>query len=468
MAEPNGCRGLLAGFFAAVCVAAAAVDELAVAEVDFAVQRAGTCALDIPVSLDLSRAEGVEFDFSCADFAPFQQFNLYLKSGGGWYALTMLPEERAGVQRMVVRKRDVKWKEGRVAGWHAITAARILAYRGNPMKARFAAGNFAPFNLLQPKPGERRFIWCHSPWGMGWKDADWDESARIIRKVGFTDVVASLTWANGAFYKSAVLPPAPEFAYRKEDAFDRCRAACATNGLKMHAWMVCFNMSSHCSKKDRDAIVDAGRAQVDAKGRVNPSWLCPSHPSNARQIVDALVELARKGVDGVHLDYIRYPDGDFCHCARCTAAAEVYPSWDAFRCAMISRVVESAHKAVKSACPNVEVSAAVRGSTGGSAVRDVGQDWTAWCRAGWLDFVCPMDYGPMAASFRERIVRQKDEIGDVALYPGIGDINLWPDPSRDVSRIVGNIKIVREAGLGGFCFFDFNRRSVAAFQEICP
>ena len=444
-------------------IAAAA---LTAAETDFSDPKVDRLVHDYPVTLDLTHAEGVSFDFRCPDFAPFHQFNCYFRSGGGWYALTMNPEERTDVQRVVIRKKDVKWTEGKVAGWHDISAVRIFGYAGNPMRASFAAGNFAAFNDLPPKAGERRLLWCHSPWGLGYREADWDASAKMIRDAGFTDVIASLAWANGACYKSEVLPPSPQYLYRKIDTYEAALKACRANGLKLHVWMVCFNMSVHCDDKDKDALTAAGRTQVDGKGKTNRNWLCPSHPENARQVERALMEIARKGADGVHLDYARYPDGDFCHCARCERMAKDYPSWNAFRAAMITRVVEAASKAIRKDFPKVEISAAVRNTIGDGSVRAVGQDWHAWCRNGLLDFVCPMDYFPLEASFRALLARQKGEVAGVKLYPGIGDINLWPDPSRDTERIVGHIRAVREAGLDGFCFFDFNTRMLKAFGEL--
>lgn len=447
-----------------VSTARAAV--LTAATADFSDPAQTRLIRDYPVKLNLSHAEGVQFDFLCRDYAPFHQFNCYFRSGEGWYALTMNHEERADVQKIVIRKRDVKWTEGKVAGWHDISAVRIYGYRGNPMKAEFAAGGFEPYNELLPKTGERRLLWCHSPWGLGYRDAGWDDSARMIREMGFTDIVASIAWAGGACYDSDVLPPSPQYSYRKEDAFELCRAAAKKNGLKFHAWMVCFNMGGHVSAETKGKFKTAGRVQVDAAGRIKDTWLCPSHPDNVKLVVDALAELAAKGADGVHLDYIRYPDGDFCHCGRCKTEAERYPSWQEFRATRISEVVRLASQRIRRESPGTEISAAVRNTIGDSALRAVGQDWRTWCRNGWLDFVCPMDYFPLDASFRALIERQKGEVHGVKLYPGIGDINLWPDPSKDTSRIVGHVKAVRDAGLDGFCFFDFGKRALAAFKGI--
>ena len=458
--------GLLCAAIAASAISIAQAETLVPADADFSDPSQTRLIRDYPVKLDLTHAEGVQFDFLCRDYAPFHQFNCYLKSGDGWYALTMNHEERTDVQRIAIRKRDVKWTEGKVSGWHDISAVRIYGYRGNPLKARFSAGNFAALNDLPPKCGERRLLWCHSPWGLGYRDADWNASARMIRDMGFTDIIVSVAWANGACYKSDVLPPSPQFSFRKEDAFELCRAAARKYGLKFHAWMVCFNMGGHADAKAFDRLRAEGRVQIDGKGRANGRWLCPSHSGNVKQIVDALAELAAKGADGVHLDYIRYPDGDFCHCGRCREKAKSFPSWQEFRNAQIGEVVRMASDRIRREYPRVEISAAVRNTIGDSASRAVGQDWHSWCRNGWLDFVCPMDYFPLDASFRALVERQKQEVSCVKLYPGIGDINLWPDVSKDTSRIVGHIKAVREAGLDGFCFFDFGKRMIAAFKEI--
>ena len=60
-----------------------------------------------------------------------------------------------------------------------------------------------------------------------------------------------------------------------------------------------------------------GRLQANSRGIEEP-WLCPSHPENQKLEIDSMVELARRyDVDGLHFDYIRYPDSDHCFCAGC-------------------------------------------------------------------------------------------------------------------------------------------------------
>ena len=326
------------------------------------------------------------------------------------------------------------------------------------------------------KSGEHRAFWCHSARGLG-GDRDWDASIRFLKENGFNAVIPNLAWGGVAFYSSQVLPVAADVA-TKGDAFAQCRAACRKYGVKMHVWKVCWNMGSYTSKAFEDQMAAAGRTQVDAKGRAQRRWLCPSHPANQQLEIDAMVELAKKGADGVHFDYIRYPGGESCFCAGCRARFEaalghavtnwpgaVYGAkatlkreWTRFRTGNISRVVETVATRVRREAPGVQVSAALFRNPA-SDPETVAQDWPAWCRAGWLDFACHMDYVESAAMFRSQVRTQMEAVGTkVKLYPGIG-LSCWENDGTDGVRLAKQIEAVRELGLGGFTVFNFDRRA---------
>ena len=53
-----------------------------------------------------------------------------------------------------------------------------------------------------------------------------------------------------------------------------------------------------------------GRTQVDVNGEVT-DWLNPAHPENYKLEVESMLEVVRKyAVDGIHFDYIRYPNNN--------------------------------------------------------------------------------------------------------------------------------------------------------------
>ena len=280
-----------------------------------------------------------------------------------------------------------------------------------------------------------------------------------------------------AFYDSKVLPVSPDVATRG-DALKDCLAACRKYGVKCHVWKVCWNMGSHTSQAFVDQMAATNRVQVGFNGAVKGRWLCPSNPDNQQLEIDAMCELARKGVDGIHFDYIRYPDATHCFCAGCRTRFEAFAGvsltnwpaqvradealklkWAEFRASNITKVVRTVAERVRAESPGVQISAAVF-KTPATDADTIGQDWPRWCREGWLDFVCPMDYIDSAAMFRSQVRMQKEAVGKVKLYPGIV-LSCWTNDGEDAVRLAKQIQAVRDLGLGGFTVFNFDRRAEA-------
>ncbi len=327
------------------------------------------------------------------------------------------------------------------------------------------------------KAGEHRAFWCHSARGLG-GDHDWESSIAFLRNNGFNVILPNLCWGGVAFYDSKVLPLAADMA-TKGDAFAQCQAACRKHGVKMHVWKVCWNMGAYTAKSFEEKMVAAGRTQVDVKGKAKPRWLCPSHPANQQLEIDAMVELAKKGPDGIHFDYIRYPGGESCFCAGCRARFEatlghavtnwpgdVYggkapealkKKWRAFRADNITKVVKTVAERVRTEAPGVQISAALFRNPV-SDPETVAQDWPHWCREGWLDFACHMDYVDSAAMFRSQVKTQMAAAGKVKLYPGIG-LSCWQNDGEDGVKLAKQIQVARDLGLDGFTVFNFDRRA---------
>lgn len=96
--------------------------------VNFAGTRHERVSWDVKVKADLRRSRGIQFDFYCADLAPFSSFSVYFHSGGGWYHASFSPEKAGAWQRIVVDKADTRI-EGKGAGWGAVDAIRLSGWR---------------------------------------------------------------------------------------------------------------------------------------------------------------------------------------------------------------------------------------------------------------------------------------------------------------------------------------------------
>ncbi|MFA4944592.1 MAG: family 10 glycosylhydrolase [Lentisphaeria bacterium] len=340
--------------------------------------------------------------------------------------------------------------------------------RSRLQEARLAA--------LPAAKGERRGAWCHRPYGIaGWS---WEETVANLKRCGFDRLYANLAWPAAASYPSHVLPAAPEVR-TKGDLLAQAAAACRKHDVELHVWISCLNLGESVTPAQLAALQRAGRLQVRRDGSVNPRWLCPTQAANRRLIVAAAQELAeRGGIAGIHLDFIRYPDGDHCFCPACRQAFERMtgrrtrswppaandPAWSEFRRRQIGSLVAEIHAAVRREDKRLALSAAVFDHPQ-NARAALGQDWADWCRQGWLDWVCPMNYTANPRHFAEMVRRQQAAIaGSKAhVYPGIGVRALRLSPLQAAEQIL----VTRELRTGGFTIFEYNADEArSVFPEL--
>jgi len=167
-----------------------------------------------------------------------------------------------------------------------------------------------------PRTGEFRAVWDR--FGAGLYPGDWSRTCRLLALQGITDIIPFVASPAEANYASRVVPVSAAMQAHG-DQLAQCVEAAHRSGLKVHAWKICWkvdNADADVLKKLRKQ----GRLQVTDKGEIL-NWLCPSNPENVRREKDAIREIVKNyGVDGIHLDYIRYNDGHVCFCDTCRDA----------------------------------------------------------------------------------------------------------------------------------------------------
>ena len=317
---------------------------------------------------------------------------------------------------------------------------------------------------------EGRAVWNHS--GLGAYPGDWERSAQELAAAGFNMLIPNMAWAGVAHYASKVLPQSETFA-QYGDQIAQCIAAARQHGLEVHVWKITWNLEG-APKEFVENLRKAGRTQVSATGK-SLNWLCPSHPDNVQLELDSLVEIAENyDVDGIQLDYIRYPGRHACYCQGCRkrfslAARQHMREWPAsvlpdtgehgqayteWRTQQITRLVRLAHKRVRAVKPELKLSVAVYGGYP-ACVPSIGQDWIAWAKAGYVDFVCPMNYTEDTSYFTELLEKQLALMPKaVVLYPGIGATASNSILTADA--VVGQIYLARYLGASGWTIFDYS------------
>lgn len=321
------------------------------------------------------------------------------------------------------------------------------------------------FLSFPSKDREFRALWCHSAFGVtGW---DWDKSISWLKKNGFNAGVVNMLRAGVAYYPSEVLPVAQEAM--KSDQLAECLQACRKYGVELHVWKVNWNLS-RAPEEFIGQMRKEGRLQKDMLGN-DVEWLCPSQQKNQDLELESMLEIVRKyDVDGIHFDYIRYPDTNSCYCSNCReqfeksrnikvdkwpndAMGKYKEDFIQWRCDQITQLVKAVSEQARKINPKIKISAAVFKDY--PACRDsVGQDWKAWVDAGYLDFICPMNYTINNDQFDNLVVNQARIINKrIPLYPGIGA----SAPGLPPDQVAMQAYITRKLGTDGFIIFNYNQ-----------
>jgi len=381
--------------------------------------------------------------------------------GGGPETLNSLASRSKKARQDLARAAQIRQRALDLLAEENYGEALSAAFQTRDLTVRaFARGQTS-------RPGEFRAVWLHSPYGVA--DWGWEKTCRFLAKHGFNAIVPNMLDAGLTSYPSQVLPADPRVR-EQGDQLRQAVDAAHRHGLAIHAWKVNYNLhsadSAFVARLRRE-----GRLQQNPRGE-EIEWLCPSHPENFALEVASMLEVVRRyEVDGLHFDYIRYPHAEGCYDAGCRLRfetqtghqvaswpedvitgerAEVYQRW---RQEQITRLVRAVSVQARQIRPEIEISAAVFPDWPQTRL-SIGQDWVRWIEAGYVDFICPMDYIPEMERFCRTVRRQVDWVaGRVPLYIGIGAFRL---PAAD--DLIRQIAWTRRAGADGFVLFQYDTR----------
>ncbi len=333
-----------------------------------------------------------------------------------------------------------------------------------------------PYTRLHPMPPasatrEIRAVWEQS--GKGLYPGDWPRTFRVLKANGITDLFVNVGGIDFAHYASKVLPRSMT-CRTNGDQLAACLAAARGTGVRVHAWLFCFN-ATRPTAAQRAAFEKKGWYLKDPSGK-KLTYLDPSNPDLRWTLLRAAEELARSyPVAGVHLDFVRwYERPAFAQATpevwkrfraeRKSTSGKVFAEW---RTAKISSFVTAARAKVKGARPSAWFTVAVLGKYP-SCIESVGQDWKSWLNGGQVDYIVPMNYTSDTAKYAGFVrVQSQSRVHARHTISGIGVTANGMDLTA--RQIKGQIAVARAAGLAGVAFFDLDdtllRRLSAAKGE---
>lgn len=245
---------------------------------------------------------------------------------------------------------------------------------------------------------------------------------------------------------------------------------CHKRGMELHAWLVAIPLGdTNRQRALGSSSIIRKRPQLCrlAKGEY---FMIPSSPGTADYIASICKEIVTKyDVDGISLDYIRYPE-------------KIYNFWDSGtnseKRAFITRIVKAVHDTVKKIKPWVKLSSSPIGkcnnlsrySTGGwDCFNAVYQEPQEWLRLNLQDMLFPMMYF-QGNNFYPFLFDWKENSYNHPVAPGLGIYFLdRREGNWQINDIRAQIHTSRKSGIGGVAMFrsDFLTRNNQGLYDCC-
>ena len=330
---------------------------------------------------------------------------------------------------------------------------------------------------------EMRAVWLTTNWGLDWPSAPARNAREAARQqqelremldalayMGINTVFFQARIRGEVFYPSAYEPWSRIISGTagKSPGYDPLAFVideCHNRGMECHAWMVTIPAGNvRQAAKMGSKALPAKHPELCKKLKGN-WYLDPGNPATPHYIAALVAEIvSRYDIDGIHLDYIRYPDeeGNFPDADTYRRYAPAGMSRHQWHVANISRIVTAVSDTVVALNPHVMVSTAPLGrytSLPGlpparwSCTEGAAQDAVAWLQQGNNDFVAPMmyytgeNYFPYLADWVARATQGY-------IVAGLGAYRLErTEGNWDITEIQRQIDASRHYGAAGQAFF---------------
>ncbi len=239
-------------------------------------------------------------------------------------------------------------------------------------------------------------------------------------------------------------------------------------GIRVHAWFpICYDPQR--LKKHPEW------GMVDANGQRSDEWVCPTNAAWRQEFLAMFKSLLDNyGVDGVHFDYIRFPNAEVCQCPACRKElsrrasvnwplglalideSDTQAAWFDYRGDLIHDLAEEFATAIRKWQEGVVVSASLKpeGAINFDGVKLYGQSYRKL--APLLDFVAPMAYHQLESEPVEWVravqISARWRSGSTPVWHGIQAYEASEHPPMDLGEF-GRLLDSMRSGSEGVALF---------------
>ena len=337
-------------------------------------------------------------------------------------------------------------------------------------------------------PAELRGLWVVRTALVSPQDVD-----RVVDQAadaGFNALFVQVRGRGDAFYRSELVPRSVLLGAKQRD-FDPLASLLARarqRGLQVHAWVNVL-LTAHFGQPlpgghvlashpewvmvPRSAaqsalsasgggllalVLAAGREEGDVEGY----YLSPSIPGVGAHLEAVVRELVHGyGLDGLHLDFVRYPGPSFDYSRAALeafrrgrggkgdllAVTAAHPAaWDDYRRRVLTELATRLANGARAERPGIVISAAVAPDEA-QAVSHKFQDWPRWLERAILSAVCPMTYTSDSRLFQQQVEVALQRAHGRPVWAGVGAYRLDP------AGVIEKVQLARETGAAGVVLF---------------
>ena len=308
-----------------------------------------------------------------------------------------------------------------------------------------------------------------------------DKMLMTAEKLNQNTLLVQVNARGEAYYDSEILPRVADI----EKGLDPLGYVCQRGkelGMKIQAWINTFTVgefnsspetTGHVLGKHPDWVMfdDEGRSLLEfprEKADVNlPTPMLDPGLPEVREFLESIYrEVAREyPVDGVHLDYIRYPGKKYGYNPGSVekfkqekgldpfklSNSEEEGIWDNWRRDRVTELLANIYSGVKEENPECLVTSAVYPDVSDAAYNRM-QNWPHWLERGLLDQIMPMAYSTSEEEVKQQIKKALEISGKTPVIAGLGAYRMLED-SRRLERI---IRQVQKIGADGTALFSYD------------
>ncbi len=237
--------------------------------------------------------------------------------------------------------------------------------------------------------------------------------------------------------------------------------------LEIHAWFTTFVITGHKLEnlhpehvyftKPEWVTCDFSQDKMDFQSYMG-AYLDPGIPQVQEYTKNVILDLVTNyKVDGIHLDYIRYPDS---HYGFSELALEAYKrdvkfqdadAWKKWKEDQITNFMKDIYSNIKKITPDVQVTAAVISNL--DEAERYSQNWIKWLQEGYLDRAYLMEYSTSTSTIKKHLTFLSNYDLNEKIVVGL---RCWSTAYKyPAYKINEKMKLVNKKNFKGFALFSY-------------